>query len=75
MESQNQIILKRLQSGMTITTFEAFSEYGICRLSARIHDLKAKGHDIGSVMRTTADGGRYAVYYLKEGEENGIKVR
>lgn len=34
----------------TITTLDAFTKLGITRLSGRIHDLRAKGYGIETVM-------------------------
>jgi hypothetical protein len=45
MESQNIRVLQRLQVG-PLTPLEAINEFGITRLSARIHDLRADGHII-----------------------------
>ena len=39
--TQNQLILSELKSNPTgISSIEAFSKYGITRLSARIYDLR-----------------------------------
>lgn len=43
---QNMLILKHLQTKSGITSWEAISEYGITRLSARIYDLRNNGFDI-----------------------------
>lgn len=64
-ESQNKAILKHLQAGLTITPLEALKRYQCFRLSARIHDLKAKGHDIRTDI--ILDGRKkYAIYKLKQ---------
>jgi len=43
-ESQNKIVLSHLRMYRTITALIAAKNYGILRLSARIHDLKNKGY-------------------------------
>ena len=49
--TQNDEILNHLRTNTGITTAEAFSKYGITRLSARIFDLREKGYDISSLDR------------------------
>jgi len=45
--TQNQLILSELKSNPTgISSIEAFSKFGITRLSARIYDLRREGHTI-----------------------------
>lgn len=56
-ESQNKQVLAWLQSGQSITQFQAASYFGIYRLGARIHDLKRQGHPIKSVLEF--DGSRH----------------
>jgi hypothetical protein len=46
MNSQNEMILKHLQTGRRITPMEAIEKYGITRLGARIYDLKQQGYMI-----------------------------
>ena len=46
--TQNQMILRHMQIYGRITTYEAFTDYGITRLSARIWDLRHEGHAIAS---------------------------
>lgn len=43
---QNQQVLHHFKSGKTLTQDEARELYGIERLSARIAELRKKGHDI-----------------------------
>jgi len=52
--TQNEKILRHLQDFGSITTMEAFTEYGCTRLSARIKDLRDDGHEI----RTTFESAR-----------------
>jgi hypothetical protein len=46
MKSQNKTILEHLKYRGAITQKEAAQLYDIWRLSARIFDLKAQGHNI-----------------------------
>ena len=60
--SQQKQILGHLKFE-PITALDALSLYGCFRLAARIHDLRAKGHDIET--ETVEEGGkRYARYRL-----------
>lgn len=69
-EQQNKMVLDWLEEYGTITAQEAVEVLDIYRLSARIYDLRAKGHKIRttSVSRTRADGRRvsYAKYILED---------
>lgn len=49
--NQKQMILRHLRDYGHITSYEAFTEYGITRLAARIHDLRADGHNIKSMVQ------------------------
>ena len=44
--TQTEMILKHLQDYGSITTYEAFMEYGITRLPSRIFDLKSSNYKI-----------------------------
>ena len=44
--SQNRAILAHLLSGKAITALEALNICGCFRLSARIYDLRRRGHNI-----------------------------
>ena len=46
--SQNDQLLNYLKQGHSITQLEAVYSFNCFRLGARIHDLKAKGHNIES---------------------------
>lgn len=48
-----------------ITAIDALREVGCFRLAARISDLRAEGHDIGSEMVTLPNGKRVARYQLR----------
>lgn len=63
--TQNQIILKHLKQGRSISAFEAIMDYNIFRLGARIWELKKAGHRIESELKTNpATGKHYARYSL-----------
>lgn len=49
MLTQNEMIANHLREFGTITQMEAINEYGVYRLSARIHDLRAQGMDIETI--------------------------
>lgn len=70
MEDQNKMVLDWLKENGAITAQEAVEELNIYRLSARIYDLRAKGHTIRtkSVSRKRADGRvvSYAKYILED---------
>lgn len=44
--SQNDRILKYMESHGGITTMDAFIELGVTRLSGRIYELKEEGYEI-----------------------------
>lgn len=52
MQTQNERILRHLQDNGSITSFEAFTEYGVTRLSARIFELRDDGHQISGIFET-----------------------
>ncbi|HKM01831.1 MAG TPA: helix-turn-helix domain-containing protein [Sedimentibacter sp.] len=43
-QTQCERILRHLKDNGSITTWEAFTEYGITRLASRIWDLKQQGY-------------------------------
>lgn len=63
--SQNEQVLQMLRENDYVTSYMAFMACGITRLAARIYDLKARGHEITTLMRTAKSGARYAAYYLE----------
>lgn len=66
--TQNYKILKHLLDKGSITTFDAFSRYGITRLSGRIYDLKELGVKIDSTIvyrKVKGNPVHYAVYTVK----------
>ena len=64
--SQNKLILKHLQDGLTITPIEALKMFDSLRLAARISDLKTAGHNIITEM-ISSNGKRFARYSLPQG--------
>ena len=67
--TQNEALVRYLKTHKTgITTFEAVTRLGICRLSERVRELKATGERIGKlrVPHKRRDGGKANVmrYYL-----------
>lgn len=68
--SGRQAILLHLQSGLSITSAQAFELYGVSRLSAVIFDLRKMGHKIESIRRSgiTRFGkvSKYSEYRLVE---------
>lgn len=61
--SQEQIILKHLKRGATLTPLEALQLCGCLRLGGRIHDLRNKGHAIQTSM-VQRNGKRVAEYWM-----------
>lgn len=63
--SQTMQVLRYLQKGNRITSFEAFTKFHITRLSAIIWILRNDGHGIARRMVATEDGREsYAEYWL-----------
>ncbi len=64
--SQETQILKYLKEGYSITQLEALSRFDCLRLSGKIFNLKAKGHDIAMIRFKTPQGKNVAKYSLRE---------
>jgi len=62
-ESQETQVLNYLQSGKTITQLEALNLFDCMRLSARVHRLNKRGHDIKTEM-IEENGKRFGKYYM-----------
>tara|TARA_R100001460_G_scaffold101327_1_gene145224 strand:+ start:190 stop:387 length:198 start_codon:yes stop_codon:yes gene_type:complete len=62
--SQNNQILSYLEKGKKITPIDALNKFGCFRLSARILDLRQKGHNI-ITENITKDGKTFARYSLE----------
>ena len=63
--SQSQAILDYLQSGHVLTPLEALQKFGCFRLAARVHDLRAAGHNIVGHTVDTGSGKKVAQYHLQ----------
>lgn len=63
-ETQCAQILAYMREGHAITSLEALSLFGCLRLSARIHDLRDRGHAITSSKVATATGKLVAQYRM-----------
>ncbi len=65
--SQEVEILRRLESGVTLTPIDALADPEIksFRLAARIRNLRDSGHDIETVQVHTGTGKTVAGYRLK----------
>lgn len=55
MKTQNDDILEHLKTHKGITSFDAFKLYGVTRISARIFDLRERGHNIINVEHESVD--------------------
>lgn len=66
--TQKEQVLEYLRTRGSITTFIAFDEFSICRLSERIRELERDGHVINhtSIKR---DGKSFVAYSLVEGAQ------
>jgi hypothetical protein len=62
-KSQNEEILKWLQSGKSLTPLEALEKFGSFRLGARVYELKKEGHNIRTDI-VESKGKRFASYVL-----------
>ena len=66
--SQREMILKHLKKKKSITSLEAFEDFGATRLSAIIFDLRSGGFDIRDVWEEVTnrygETVRYKRYFL-----------
>lgn len=66
--TQNERVLRHLKTFGKITTLEAFQDYGITRLSARIWDLRHMGltitSEMGHAKNRFGEPTNYAIYKL-----------
>lgn len=73
--TQTNIVLFHLTQHGSITPMEAFTDYGITRLSAAVFTLRKRGYDIDTTIEhSTNRYGRkvsYAKYILQGGSSNG----
>lgn len=61
--SQNDLLLKTMRAGRKVTRVTAMS-MGIMNLTARISDLRGKGHDVMCDMKTDTLGREYGEFHL-----------
>lgn len=64
--TQEDKVLAYMQQHGSITSWDAFVNLKITRLSGRIYDLREQGYDIDMNYEKNAEGARYGVYTLKE---------
>lgn len=68
--TQEQRVLRHLREYGSITSLEAFREFGITRLGSRIYTLRQSGYDIISERETTknryGENVSFAKYILNE---------
>ena len=64
--TQNEMLLHHMRKHGSITTMEAFSLYGVTRISARVWEMRHAGHNVDKVMETNDNGKTYARYFLRE---------
>ena len=64
--NQCEEILSYIETNGGITPKEAENWLGCMRLAARINDLRKKGYNIRTEMKTTDKGARYALYKLEK---------
>lgn len=68
--TQNEKVLRHMQDYGGISSMEAFQDYGITRLSARISDLRHAGHIISAKRQTSrnryGDKVSFCLYWLEE---------
>lgn len=67
--TQKDIVLRHMKDFGSITSWEAFQDYGITRLSAVVFNLKKDGHNIDTNMCSKrnryGDKVNFAEYKLK----------
>jgi len=64
-ESQERQIIEYLQSGLSLTPWQAITKFSCMRLAARIYRLKNRdGYDIKSSWMETPGGKKVKRYYL-----------
>ncbi|MCQ1855983.1 helix-turn-helix domain-containing protein [Neorhizobium galegae] len=65
MTTKIERIRQHFLSGRSLTQLEAIGLYGAFRLAARVHDLKAQGMKIDTLMKEDPNGSPYAEYHLR----------
>lgn len=73
METQVKQILAYMKRKGSITSWDAFQDLKITRLSGRIKDMRDMGYEIDTVMEESEEGKRYGRYIIKK--EPSAKAR
>lgn len=61
--SQNDLLLKTMLEGRKVTRVTALS-MGVMNLTARIANLRARGHDVRCAMKTDTLGRKYGEFFI-----------
>lgn len=69
--TQNEMILRYMETYGSITPLDAMREFGCMRLSARIHDLKRDGFKINKVSESSNNRFGQKVSYARYSLSNG----
>jgi hypothetical protein len=72
--TQQEQVLSHLQAGHTITPLEAFTQFGITRLAARVHELQERGYTIEAHAEKHGNK-RYARYSMPTVFKSGDVVQ
>ena len=67
-QSQNTKILAHLKNGGRVTSLSALEDFGCLRLSARIKELRDRGHNVQSETITLPNGKRVSQYFIEVSE-------
>lgn len=70
MKSQEKRILEHLQSGRSLTQYQALVKFDCFRLASRINRLRNQGHEIKTTMKELTNGKTIAVYSMGERSVN-----
>ena len=62
--SQESEILSYLETGLSLTPYQALQKFNCFRLASRCHRLKSQGHDIQSEWMSIPNGRRVKKYFL-----------
>jgi hypothetical protein len=65
MNTQNAQVLAWMKSGNEITSLEAFINFKITRLAARVYEIRSTGVEVDDRWITTSEGKRYKAYRVK----------
>lgn len=72
-------IINYIKEFGSITAFEAFSDLGITQLGARVFELKSKGYEFETELKTAknryGETVHFKAYKLKHEEHNGLCAR